>query len=141
MTEFQMVGEFHSKFGLQTAGESPPAAVDPDTFMFRYQFLLEELHELLAAYRRGDLPGVADALADLVYVAHGTAHMMRVPLDRVFSEVQRANMEKVRASGSDDGRSKRGSALDVVKPHGWTPPDVAGVLRLHGWKGVGHDHG
>lgn len=141
MTMFEMVRGFHEKFGLPTAAHpgksrhwSPPRMVDHDTFLFRLQFLQEELNELLKDYRAGDLPGVADALADLVYVALGTAHMFGIPLDHVFQEVQRANMQKERASGSGDARSKRGSALDVVKPAGWTPPNVRGVLEEFGWK-------
>jgi len=53
-----------------------------------------------------------------------------------FTEVQRANLAKERAAGATDRRSKRGSGLDVVKPEGWRPPDVAGVLRRHGWQHV-----
>jgi predicted HAD superfamily Cof-like phosphohydrolase len=128
MSDFDSVGEFHRKFGLRVCGDGPPLIVDDDTFLFRYQFLHEELHELLQAHRDRDLSAVADALVDLVYVAHGTAHMYGLPFDEVFKEVQRANMTKERAVGSGDGRSKRGSALDVVKPEGWTPPDVEGVL-------------
>ncbi len=132
-TEFQMVGDFHRKFGLGVAGETayPAKVLDDQTFLFRYQFLLEELHELLAAHRAGDVAGVADALADLVYVALGTAHLAGIPFDRVFEEVQRANVTKERAAGGGDSRSKRGSGLDVVKPAGWTPPDVAGTIARH----------
>lgn len=128
---FEMVGDFHRKFGLGVAGESEPLPKDLDdgTFLFRYQFLLEELHELLAAHRAGDVAGVADALADLVYVALGTAHLAGIPFDRVFAEVQRANLSKERSLGTSDSRGKRSSALDVVKPEGWLPPDVRGVIQ------------
>lgn len=130
-TPFEMVGEFHRRFGLTTADDGPPATVDAETFMFRLQFLGEELLELLSAYRAGDLVGVADALSDLEYVVCGTAHMFHIPLDAVTREVHRANMRKVRSDGPSDARSKRGSGLDVVKPEGWTPPDVEGVLEGH----------
>lgn len=129
MSMFRDVGVFHEKFGLPVAGEFPPTVLDPEAFMFRYQFLQEELHELLGAHRAGDLAGVADALADLVYVALGTAHFYGIPFDDVFAEVQRANMSKERAADVSDPRSKRGSGLDVVKPEGWTPPDIRAVLE------------
>jgi predicted HAD superfamily Cof-like phosphohydrolase len=128
-SDFDSVGRFHTKFGLPTATPgSPPRIVDDSTFLFRYQFLQEELQELLSSHRAGDVAGVADALVDLVYVALGTAHMYGIPFDDVFAEVQRANMSKERASGACDYRSKRGSNLDVVKPEGWIPPDVAGAI-------------
>ena len=127
-SSFDQVGQFHRKFGLRVSGDSPPSIIDEDTFLFRFQFLLEELQELMKAHRGDDLPGVADALADLVYVALGTAHMYGIPFDEVFQEVQNANMRKERARDSKDPRSKRSSSLDIVKPSGWLPPDIHGVL-------------
>lgn len=148
---FRDVGEFHARFGLNHSlptycdgphegdvchhcvTSSPPAKLADDVFIFRYGFMVEELHELLVAHQRGDLAAFADGLADLVYVALGTAHLARVPMNDVWDEVQRANMAKERATSAADGRSRRGHELDVVKPAGWTPPDVAGVLRRAGW--------
>ena len=130
MSYFSDVGDFHRKFDLPVGGNGElPTVISDKTFLFRYQFLQEELQELLKAHRSRDLVEVADALADLVYVALGTAHMYHIPLDEVWNEVQRSNMKKERANGPGDVRSKRGSALDVVKPHDWTPPDIAGVMK------------
>jgi predicted HAD superfamily Cof-like phosphohydrolase len=137
---FKDVRDFNKKFGLPYAGEDqwrdPPRLLSDDVFKYRLAFLQEEIQELVEAQANGDLEGAADALADLVYVAVGTAHLMRVPLDEVWQEVQRSNMEKVRADGAGDPRSTRGHALDVVKPEGWQPPDIAGVLRRHGVVGA-----
>lgn len=132
MSLFDDVGEFHERFDLPrtiTRGSQRPGMIPPDQFMFRYGFLQEELAELLKAYRDEDLIKIADALADLVYVALGTAHFFGIPFDRVWSEVHRANMEKIRSRGRHDPRSKRGSEFDVVKPEGWDPPDIPGALR------------
>lgn len=132
-TEFDLVGDFHRKFGLPVAGDSSPRCtpgiVENETFLFRLQFLHEELQELLQSHRAQDLAGVADALADLVYVALGTAHLYGIPFNEVFEEVQRANMTKERATNSNDSRSKRASSLDVVKPEGWVPPNISRILR------------
>ena len=129
-TNFESVGAFHRKFQLPVSGPgNGPRIVGPDVFLFRYQFLQEELQELLKAYRDQDIVGVADAIVDLVYVALGTAHMFGIPFDEVFREVQRANMGKERSNGDGDPRSKRGSGLDVVKPEGWRPPDVEGIIE------------
>ncbi len=136
MSNFESVGEFHRRFGLPRHGDGGPVSgLDQEKFLFRDKFMQEELDEFREAHYAGDLPKALDALVDLVYVVLGTAHMMRAPFDEAFREVQRANMTKVRAAGADDPRSTRGSALDVVKPAGWTPPDVAGVLRRAGWDG------
>jgi hypothetical protein len=112
-----------------------------------------------------DLPKIADALVDLVYVALGTAHLHRLPWEALFTEVQRANVTKERCgidhkftrggNGncchlSETGlnpptydlcgqpevaHSKRGSAHDVIKPEGWRPPAILETLMRAGWLG------
>lgn len=146
MSDFKSVGEFHKKFRLPVSGDLvystviPPHMIDDATFLYRYQHLQEELHELLRSHRDKDLPGIADALVDLVYVALGTAHFYGIPFDEVFAEVQRANMSKERATGAGDPRTKRKSAFDVVKPAGWIPPDITGILNRAGLRfGGGSD--
>ena len=52
-----------------------------------------------------------------------------------WDEVQRANMTKERVlAGGVDSRSKRGHTLDVVKPEGWTGPQLLPILRKHGYE-------
>lgn len=132
--DFEAVGEFHSKFGLDSVNEHGP---DPHTLptqveQFRLKFLREELAELETAMSEEDLPKIADALVDLVYVALGTAHLYGLPWNELFWAVQQANMAKERAK-ADGSNSTRGSSLDVVKPEGWQPPDIEAILRRHGW--------
>ena len=124
MSYFDDVGNFHRKFGLPHYGDgTAPGLPDPDVALFRGKFLQEELDEFKDAVSAGNLLDAADALADLVYVALGTAHMMELPFEEIWTEVQRANMTKVRASGSADPLSKRSHRMDVVKPPGFIPPD------------------
>ena len=94
---------------------------------YRVGFLHEELDELCLSYEDSDLEGCADALIDLVYVAMGTALMMGLPWEKLWNEVQRANMAK-RLAKPDGSDSKRGSPLDVVKPPGWVGPDHSAAL-------------
>lgn len=136
---FKAVGEFHSKFNLPTVPGALLIQLNTlfaeNMLEFRHKFMTEELLEFEQSWDNGDITGMADALADLVYVALGTAHMMGIPFDAIWAEVQRANMTKERSTGADDPRSKRGSALDVVKPEGWTAPDHGPALRAVGWRG------
>ena len=124
LSNYEEVAAFHEKYGLTYDGK--PRLLDEDTVKFRLKFLEEELMEFRVSALNDDLPGMADALIDLVYVAMGTAYMMGLPWQPLWNEVQRANMTKVRASSQ--GQSKRGSALDVIKPEGWRGPDIEGVL-------------
>lgn len=132
-TLFELVGEFHRKFGFPVAGEDGnlPHLLDDehaqtDVAKFRRKFLLEEFNEFCSAQEEGDLLQIADALVDLVYVALGTAHYYGLPFDELFAEVQRANMDKVRVESEDDykGRSK----FDVKKPVGWKGPDLGLII-------------
>lgn len=132
MSNFTDVGDFHRKFGLHASDLKPGLEVmDESTYQFRFKFLLEELDELEEAWDEGDSAKMFDALIDLVYVAMGTAHLLGFPWQEGWDAVQAANMSKQRAQRAE--QSMRGSALDVIKPEGWTPPDIEAVLQRHGW--------
>lgn len=129
MSNFSDVGDFHERFDLPRSDRpgAKPTMTDDATLDFRVKFMQEELDEFVQCRGEEDLAGMFDALLDLTYVAMGTAHLMGLPWQRGWDEVQRANMTKVRAQ-ADGSDSKRGSSLDVVKPEGWRPPDIQGVL-------------
>lgn len=131
MSYFDDVGEFHARFELPTVGTVAPTLLDDDTLQFRLKFLHEELIELTLAHGRGDLAGFLDGLVDLVYVAAGTAHFAGLPFDAAWAEVQRANMAKERVLAANDPRSTRKSKYDVVKPVGWTPPNIEAIIDRH----------
>ena len=130
-SDFGEVGQFHTKFGLPVS-QGTPRTVDPEVLEFRIKFLREELDEFEAGAKEGDHAQMFDALLDLVYVALGTAHYFGYPWHEGWRLVQCANMSKVRAQ-ADGSDSKRGSSFDVVKPPGWTPPDIEKLLRTNGW--------
>lgn len=91
----------------------------------RRALLREEWLETDKAMFKGDLVGIADGLADVIYIAVGTALEFGIPLDRVWDEVQRSNMAKAdpvtgKVIKRDDGK--------VLKPEGWQPPNIASAL-------------
>lgn len=110
------VAEFHENI---TREDSPltPTMVSPEFCLIRYRFLIEEAEEFHEACTTGDMVGAADGLADIIYVAIGTAYLMGIPLDQVWDAVQRANMKKV-------GQATARNPHDAVKPVGWVPPNV-----------------
>lgn len=128
------VRAFHDKFGLVTP--DTPHFLDDQAFTFRSKFLSEEHREFVLAHASKDMKGAADALVDLVYVAHGTALMMGIPWQAVWDEVQRRNMQKVRAEYAFE--SKRKSTLDIIKPTGWQAPDHTMALGSGPW--LTHKH-
>ena len=72
-----------------------------------------------------DVVEVADGLEDLKYVAHFATILLGTPTAMLADEVHWSNMLKLGANGRPvlDSRGK------VVKPAGWTPPDIAGALN------------
>lgn len=74
---------------------------------------------------RAHLAALAKEIADVVYVAIGTALSCGIPLDKVWAEVHASNMAKVDPSTGmvprrDDGK--------ILKPKGWQKPDIERVL-------------
>jgi phosphoribosyl-ATP pyrophosphohydrolase len=107
------VDAFHRKFGLtRMARPTTLHRLPLREGIERLRHLKEELEELTLAVATGDVAGQADALADIVYVAVGTAIMQGIPFDRVWDAVHASNMTKVR-----DDTSKH-----VGKPNGWQDP-------------------
>ena len=76
--------------------------------------------ETCAAIRAGDLVQAIDGLCDLLCVVYGAALEFGVELAPYWDEVHRTNMAKMGGPVRDDGKR--------LKPDGWKPPDIAGVL-------------
>jgi len=103
----------------------PSADVDPALAKLRVVLLEEEVGEFVAASEGGDLNGIADALADIVCVAYGTALTYGTDLDAVSHEVHRLNMSKL----GSDGRPLIREDGKVLKSEQYFPPDIESVLR------------
>lgn len=133
MSDFLDVGLFHEKMGLPNTACHPPEPrpIDPAFIDFRVKFMDEEVQEFVEAANRNDHAGMLDALIDLTWVAMGTAHQLGYPWGAAWALVYQANMLKQRAPTAV--HSKRNSSFDVIKPAGWQPPDIAGLLRSFGW--------
>ncbi len=121
------VAQFHDTFGLPLRS-SPTAAVGNDEVALRLALIEEEVGELRDAAAAGDLTAIADALADIVYIAYGSAHVYGIDLDAVLDEVHASNMTKLGA----DGRPVRRSDGKILKGPGYRAPDVAAVLAGRG---------
>ncbi len=95
-----------------------------DPRVLRAHLQVEELGEELLALANCDELAVLDALADLAYVAVGTAVTFDLPLTEAFDEVHRSNMTKERQSGDEGDRFRN-------KGPNWEAPDLGRVLKEH----------
>jgi predicted HAD superfamily Cof-like phosphohydrolase len=138
----QDVVDFHTAMGqpvmktLHTPGD--------DRVRLRANLIIEECKETVDAmfekcaglpyewdnveYRDVNVDHVelADGLADLIYVVIGAANEFGIPLEKVWDVVHASNMAKI----GPNGEVKRREDGKVIKPDGWTPPDVKGVLGV-----------
>lgn len=146
----EMLAQFHA------------AIPDYDHAEVRARLHYEEAGELELALESGDRLAIARELADVVYVAYGTALVFGIDLDAALAAVHEANMAKLamcptcKGRGSlrsdmilvhGDGRERpvksgyceacngtgKLAKLDrngkVIRPAGWQPPNMEGVLR------------
>lgn len=98
--------------------------VEPCSWMQRFD------ENVLHAYYTADEATHCNNLALLVNNIFAWSATNNWPLDSAWDEVQRANMSKERAK-PDASDSKHKSSQDIVKPEGWTSPDIDKVVNWH----------
>lgn len=95
--------------------------------VLRQVMLKEEFNEYLTAEPLNDPVEILDGLLDIIVIAWGTALKYFGPekAKAAAREVVRSNLSKVDGTFGPTQFREDGK---VVKPEGWTPPDIAGVL-------------
>ncbi len=86
---------------------------------------LVDVDDAKDAVRRELMVDIADGIVDAIYVLAGCGVTMGIPLGEVWHEVQRSNMAKV---DPETGKVRRRDDGKILKPEGWTPPDVKKAL-------------
>jgi predicted HAD superfamily Cof-like phosphohydrolase len=139
----EQVAEFHRAIGAGV--ETTPRGLSREKLELRLSLIAEEFVELLVAagyfigpegvmrnpMGRFDMVEVADALGDLDYVCEGFRLELGIDGRPIAAEIHRTNMAKVNGPLRADGKR--------LKPEGWLPPDVRGLLIAQGWTPPGGD--
>jgi predicted HAD superfamily Cof-like phosphohydrolase len=87
-----------------------------------YCALIEEEHqELKQALADNNNVEVLDALIDILVVTIGAVHSAGWNAEGAWKEVMSTNFAKI----GDDGKVRRREDGKVLKPVGWTPPNLA----------------
>ena len=77
---------------------------------------------------------ILDGAVDAVYVIYQLCNTLGLPFDEAFAEVHRSNMAKRAPDGTvhyrEDGK--------VLKPHGWTPPNLRAIIARHSSQSEDH---
>lgn len=125
-TMTDMVMDFHKLYNAYISEK--PELRDKDIAKLRIKLLDEELNEYKEAVYTNNLVEIADALGDIIYVAIGAAISYGIPMEKVFAEIHRSNMDKL----DENGNPIINEYGKVVKPSWWQPPDLKTILIEHG---------
>ena len=85
----------------------------------------EEHQELLEATLSEDRVEQLDALIDILVVTIGAIHSMGADAEGAWKEVMRTNFAKI---DRETGKVRKREDGKVLKPVGWTPPDLEQFL-------------
>ena len=97
----------------QTVGE-----INAEQFGLYKKLIEEEVGELQDASSQLD---ELDALTDILVVTIGAIHSMGADAEGAWKEVMRTNFAKI---DKDTGKVRKREDGKVLKPLGWTPPDL-----------------
>lgn len=120
---FEKLWEFHTVYNC--ARSNTIKFPDQATRDMRINILKEEWEEYLQAEKESDIVEIADALADIIYIAIGTAVSYGIPMDKIFNEVHASNMSKLDENGNpiyrEDGK--------ILKGPNYFKPDIKGIIE------------
>ena len=116
--QIKQVREFEKAFNINT---------DSQTAFTKFNLLLEELEEYVAAARADDYVEIADAITDILYITFGlvTKHNLDDKMEALFDEVHSSNMSKLSPDGEpiyrEDGKVLKGAL--------YFKPDLKKILK------------
>ena len=86
----------------------------------------EEYNELQQAVDDDDLAEQLDALVDILVVTIGAIHSAGFDAEGAWKEVMNTNFAKI---DKETGKVRKREDGKVLKPVGWTPPDLKPYLK------------
>jgi predicted HAD superfamily Cof-like phosphohydrolase len=86
----------------------------------------EEVTELLEAIKHNDRLEQLDALIDILVVTIGAVHSSGADAEGAWREVMSSNFNKI---DKETGKVRKREDGKVLKPTGWTPPNLESFLK------------
>ena len=113
---------FHLASGFKLS-DGPPAIPDELVLRLAMKLLNDEFGETMDGLIAGNLPKIADGLADVIWVSHWIALACGIDLVPVWEAVREANMTKVGPNQRRDPATGK-----ILKPDGFVHPDVEAII-------------
>ena len=97
-----------------------------EQFNLYVNLIEEEFKELKEAIAACDPVEILDALEDIMVVTAGAMHSMGADGEGGWKEVMRTNFAKI---DKETGKVRKREDGKVLKPLGWTPPDLKEFVK------------
>jgi len=112
---------FRDQEKFMIACDQTVTGFNEEQFKLYVKLIEEECRELAVAITDGNQLEIFDALEDILVVTIGAIHSMGADGEGGWKEVMRTNFAKI---DKDTGQVRKREDGKVLKPLGWTPPDL-----------------
>ena len=116
-----MTNPFRDQSKFMTASDQTVGEFNEAQYKLYLDLMEEEWKELQVALNSGDRVEQLDALLDFIVVTTGAIYSAGFDGEGGWKEVMRTNFAKI---DKDTGRVRKREDGKVLKPVGWTPPDL-----------------
>jgi predicted HAD superfamily Cof-like phosphohydrolase len=117
-----MTNPFRDQEKFMRACDQTVEGFNQEQFKLYVKLIDEEFNdELKTAISNNDPVETLDALLDILVVTVGAIHSMGADGEGGWKEVMRTNFAKI---DKDTGKVRKREDGKVLKPIGWTPPDL-----------------
>ena len=121
-----MTNPFRDQEKFMRACDQSVGEVNEKQFNLYKNLIEEEFNELTTAEIANDRVEQLDALIDILVVTIGAIHSMGADAEGAWKEVMKTNFAKI---DSETGKVRKREDGKVLKPLGWTAPELEQFLR------------
>jgi predicted HAD superfamily Cof-like phosphohydrolase len=116
-----MTNPFRDQEKFMRACDQTVGNININQFILYAKLIEEEFNELKVAIDNSDKTETLDALIDILVVTIGAIHSMGADAEGAWKEVMASNFAKI---DHETGKVRKREDGKVLKPVGWTPPDL-----------------
>ena len=121
-----MTNPFRDQEKFMRACDQTVDSFNEDQYKLYINLIEEEFKELKEALAAGDIVEQLDALEDILVVTIGAIHSAGMDGEGGWKEVMRTNFAKI---DKETGKVRKREDGKVLKPVGWTPPELAPFVK------------
>ncbi len=121
-----MTNPFRDQEKFMRACDQAVDNANTDQFNMYLGLIEEEAEELNQAIRNQNREEMLDALVDILVVTIGAIHSAGFDAEGAWKEVMKTNFAKI---DPETGKVRKREDGKVLKPLGWTPPDLKPFLK------------